>query len=179
MSLQGVTKHKVLVVEDEVLIADTITYHLGENGFEVVGCAISYASAVNLFQRTAPDLALIDTRLSGPYSGIDFGAFLHRQPTRIPFVYLTSQMDAHGLAAAKATFPAGYLSKPVPLNSLLTTVEVALHNAEANEKSLVVRDGGVVHRLPPRDVLYLEADHVYVRYHLVDGRVLVERSSLT
>ncbi|MEO0733996.1 MAG: response regulator, partial [Bacteroidota bacterium] len=179
MLFQKAKRHKVLVVEDEVLIADTLTYHLEENGFSVVGSAISYHEAVALFQQTAPDISIIDIRLSGPRSGIEFGAFLRQQTPRIPFIYLTSQLDAHSLEAAKATFPAGYLGKPVPLNSLVSTLQVALHNAEVDDAYLVIRDRGVLHRILPEDILYLEADHVYVRYYLADGRALVERSTLT
>ncbi|MCP9237642.1 LytTR family DNA-binding domain-containing protein [Lewinella sp. JB7] len=174
--------YRVLVLEDEFIIADSIERNLRRNGHTVTGKPISYEEAVELYEADRPDLALIDVRLSGELTGIDFAHYLNEQPDPIPFVYLTSQMDGHTLDLAKETFPAGYLSKPVQIPSLLSTITVAMHNHQSDTgaaETVTLRDGRETHVLDTSTITYLEADHVYLKLHLVDRAPLVLRSSLS
>ncbi|THH37730.1 LytR/AlgR family response regulator transcription factor [Neolewinella litorea] len=172
---------RILIVEDEFIISDTIADQLREQNYIVTGEAISYDEAVELYHKSPPDLALLDIRLSGPESGIDFAHFLRAQKEQIPFVYLTSQVDEQHLALARETFPAGYLSKPVQINSLLTTIDVALHNhqSQQQEETVAVKTGQATHILPLSAIRHLRADHVYVQVSLVDQKPLVLRRSLS
>ena len=175
------TPATVLIVEDEVLIADTITIHLELNGYKVIGSAISYEEAVTCYRNFTPDVVLIDIRLSGQKTGIDFACFLRKQPAPPPFIYLTSQLDTHFLSLAKQTRPAGYLSKPLQVSSLITTIAVALFNATDKDtgKMITVKNGGSTHRINSSDILYVRAEHVYVSIKLADGQILLDRSTLT
>lgn len=173
--------NNILIVEDEVIIADTIQRYLETKAYKVVGSAISYAEAEQLYDQKKPDLVLIDIRLSGARTGIDFARFLRRQSSPIPFVYLTSQLDSRTLDAAKATFPAGYLSKPIQKESLYATIEIALHNYRAQEREapkLVVQTSTGNHLVPLEDILYLQAEHIYVKVILAEDKSLVQRGSL-
>ncbi|NJB85086.1 DNA-binding LytR/AlgR family response regulator [Lewinella marina] len=174
--------YNILILEDEVIIADTLARHLTRNGHHVVGTAISYEDAVRLYEETHPDLALLDIRIDGPKSGVDFAHFLRGQPRPIPFIFLTSQTDAHHIAQVRETFPKGYLSKPIQVGSLLATVEVAMHNHRADADkpdTVVLRDGRHTYRLPVESITYLQASHVYVRVNLVDQPVIMLRSTLS
>ncbi len=176
------TPATVLIVEDEVLIADTIAIHLELNGYQVIGSAISYEEAVLYFEQFSPDVVIIDIRLSGKKTGIDFAHFLRKQPAPPPFIYLTSQMDHHYLSLAKQTRPAGYLSKPLQVSSLVTTIAVSLFNATEEEEEgamITVKNGGAHHRINSADILYVRAEHVYVSIKLADGQILLDRSTLT
>lgn len=172
---------RILIVEDEFIISDTIAQELREQNYIVTGEAISYEEAVELYRESPPDLALLDIRLSGPESGIDFAHFLREQEEQIPFVYLTSQVDEQHLALARETHPAGYLSKPVQINSLLTTIDVALHNHQSRqrEETVTVKTGQATHILPLSAIRHLRADHVYVQVTLADQKPLVLRRSLS
>lgn len=172
---------QVLIVEDEVLIADTIKRHLTRKGYEITGMAISYEEALALYREQQPDIVLLDIRLSGPRTGIDIGRWLREQPAPSPFVYLTSQLDQQSLEAAKATFPAGYLSKPVQPSTLYTTLEIALHNQSAPPQpadSIRLYDGKQHYQILVNEILYLRSNHIYVQVRLKGGAEIEPRSSL-
>ncbi len=116
---------RILIVEDEILIADNIRRYLTKKGYEVVGVAISYEEAVNLYLSKTPDIALVDIRLNGAKSGIDFAHFVEQQKDAKPFIYLTSQFDKKNVNKAKSTFPSAYLSKPVHKESLSIAIDLA------------------------------------------------------
>ena len=172
--------YRILIVEDEFIIADTIADLLRENNYTVTGEAISYDEAVELFEQTPPDLALLDIQLSGVETGIDFAHYLREQQPAIPFVYLTSQVDEAHIARARETFPAGYLSKPIQTSSLLTTIDVAIHNHRAiqQEETVNLKAGHATHVLPISSIRHLQADHVYVKVTLTDDKALMLRRSL-
>ena len=176
---------KVLVVEDEILIADRIERYLVRGGaYAVVGPAVDVPEARAAFEREAPDLILLDIRLAGPETGVEFAQWLRARSPATPVVYLTSQYDAHYLELAKATLPAGYLTKPIPAPTLLATVAVVLHRASAPAQAppppseIVLGDGARRQVVPVAEVCFVRADHVYVDYVLADGRTLTQRATL-
>lgn len=174
-------KGKILIVEDEILIADTIQRYVEKQGYQSSGVAISYEEAIQLYQSDPPDLVLIDIRLSGPKSGIDLGHFILQQAHPAPFIYLTSQTDSRHIDLAKQSFPAGFLSKPIQPASLYATIEIALHRHQtklAQETTLMIQDGANKHVISIGDILYLQADHVYVQVHTRRDGCLLQRASL-
>lgn len=118
-------KPRILLVEDEVIIAKDIEMTLKSLGYEIVGRAVSGEEAVKKTVQTHPDLVLMDIRLQGSMSGID-AAVLIRDQSAIPVVFLTSFADEETLRQAKLTEPFGYLLKPHNTRELYSTVEVAL-----------------------------------------------------
>lgn len=124
---------KILIVEDEILIADNIKRFLTKKGYDVVGIAISYEEAVQLYEQKNPDISLVDIRLNGIKSGIDFADFLQVQKKSKPFIYLTSQFDRKNIQRAKQTYPAAYLPKPVHKESLSVAIEMALFKYSKGE----------------------------------------------
>jgi len=173
--------YRILIVEDEVLIADTIERYLLKKGHEVVGKAISYKEAKALLLREQPELILLDIRLSGKRTGIDFARYLQQQPQPTPFIFLTSQVDSQSIDAAKSTFPAGYLSKPIQRNSLYTTIEIAMHNYQAQEEekeTIRLYNGKQYYQVPVENILYLQADHTYVRIAIKNAREVLQRATL-
>jgi DNA-binding response OmpR family regulator len=91
--------NQILIVEDEILIADTIERYLTRQGYWVMGSAISCEEAETLYLRQTPDLALLDIRLSGSRTGIDFAHFIRKQARPAPFIYLTSQLDRRSIVS--------------------------------------------------------------------------------
>ncbi len=174
--------NEILIVEDEILIAHTIQRYLQVKGYQVLGIAISYEEAKALYALHSPDLILIDIRLSGSKTGIDFAQFLNSQADSPPFIFLSSQLDSTSLNAAKETFPAGYLSKPIHKTSLYTTIEIALHNSQSKPaeetETVSLSDGQKNHIVPINDILYMEVDHIYVKLTLTLNKKLVCRITL-
>jgi len=172
----------ILIVEDEILIADTIKRYLLKQGHHVVGIAINFDEAKDLYLEMKPDLVLLDIRLSGTKSGIEVAEFIQGQNQNTPYIFLTSQVDRISLDAAKKTMPAGYLSKPLQAESLMSTIEIVMHNHQMNsteENQTVTISNGTKNQLVEiSNILYLRADHIYLWVHLVNGEQVMMRSSL-
>lgn len=156
---------KILIVEDEVLIAELISDYLLEADFDVVGMAISFDEALALFDQHHPDLVLVDIRLYGERSGIDLANELLKRNEAVPIVYLSSQYDPKTLDHALQTHPYGYLTKPIQKQTLRTTIVAAyrlylLKNPKPDYVEL--QEGKVLHRIAIQDILYIQADHVYI-----------------
>ncbi len=173
--------YKVLIVEDEILIADNIKRYLTQKNYIVTGIAISYFEAVKLFEETKPDIVLLDIRLNGIKNGIDVAKFINDHSEKRPFLFLTSQMDPKNIEEAKKTFPSGYLSKPIQLESLSATIEITLHNFNSkNGQSAAIRlhDGNTKHIISADEISFVQAEHVYVKVFKKDGDYILHRSTL-
>lgn len=172
---------KILIVEDEVLIADTIKMNLERHGYQVAATAISYEEAVEAIEKHEPDAVLLDIRLNGPRSGVDVARYLRAKSSPPPFIFLTSQMDDFFLEQAKQTHPVAYLGKPIQINSLLATLKMVTHNTKAYqrpERTIEIRHKGINKVVRLNDICYLESEHVYIRIVLVDGHDLLVRGRL-
>ncbi len=173
--------YKILIVEDEIIIADTIKRYLTQVGHQVVGSAISYQEAETIFTNEQPDLVLLDIRLSGVKTGIDVAHFIQQQEDPKPFIFLSSQLDSRSIDSAKETFPAGYLSKPIQKNSLNTSIEIAMHNYQNQRKKepmISLNNGIKNYNIPCAEILYLEADHIYVNVHTKRNGKIIQRVTL-
>ncbi|BAY10496.1 hybrid sensor histidine kinase/response regulator [Calothrix sp. NIES-2098] len=132
---------KVLVVEDEAIVAKDLKNRLTRFGYIVPAIASSGREAINKALEFAPDLVLMDIRLKGEMDGIEAAQEIHRQ-LDIPVIYLTAYADDRTLERAKVTEPFGYLLKPFKERELQTNIEIALtkHKLEkelkANQKWL-------------------------------------------
>lgn len=118
---------RVLIVEDEPLIAADIESTLNNIDFTVAGMAHNYETALQQLKQNTPDIVLLDVNISDDKDGIDIGHFINEN-YKIPFVYLTSYADKITLDRAKKTRPAGYIVKPFEDKDLLAGLEIALYN---------------------------------------------------
>ncbi len=169
----------ILIVEDEILIANLVKLYLTERGHTVSGIAISYEEAVSEYALNKPELILLDIRLYGKKSGIDFSRFLREQKNSPPFIFLTSQFDNDILNQALENKPNGYLTKPIVKETLWTTIEtVAQLSGTTNITQAIISDGKQNHQVAVEDILFIKADHVYINIHIVNDKVITLRSTL-
>lgn len=175
-------KLKVLIVEDEILIAETIRLYLMEFGHIACAICISYEEAIEAFHLHAPDIILLDIRLFGEKSGIDLANYLNQQSPKPPYIFLTSQFDKRIIEPALQTLPFGYLTKPFVKETLLTSIEAAIvlyeHQQNTHPK-IEIYDGKQMHVVDLREIVYLQSDHVYTKYILQNGNALLSRISFS
>lgn len=119
---------RIMVVEDELLVAEDIAECLSLRGFEVVGIAKSSDEALTIAREHRPDLALMDIVIQGERDGIDTAAIL-RSELQIPVIFLTAYSQNGIIERAKAVEPLGYIIKPFEEGNLISTVEIALHKS--------------------------------------------------
>lgn len=118
---------KILIVEDEPLIAEGIALHLKNSAFSVAAIAYDADEALQALQTKNPDIAILDINLESKKDGIEIAEYINKI-CPIPFIYLTSYSDKAILERAKATSPAGFIVKPFNKNTLLATLEIAVSN---------------------------------------------------
>ncbi len=124
----------ILIIEDELIIADHLKSNLEGMGYIVAGIAGSFEASVKLIGNLPINLVLIDIQLEGEKTGIDVAHYLRNKYRHIPFIFLSSFVDKVTLEKAKATFPAGYITKPFTFTSIYSMIEITLHNAGVSEK---------------------------------------------
>ena len=124
---------KILIVEDELIIATDLGDILESLGYEVCGDAISAREALELINEQSPDLVLLDIQIKGGMDGIELAGII-RSEFRIPFIFLTSHADASTLQRAKEVKPYGYIVKPFQEKDIRAAIEIALGNFEAEQK---------------------------------------------
>lgn len=120
-------KTKVLIVEDEPLIAEGIKLHLSDSSFTVSSMAYDPDEAIQALKSGHPDIAILDINLEAEKDGIEIAKYI-TDNNPIPFIYLTSYSDSHTMERAKATSPAGFIVKPFNKKTLLATLEIAVSN---------------------------------------------------
>ena len=124
---------RILIVEDEVMLAKDLARTLKQLGYEVAGRVSSSDEALKLVEESRPDLILMDIKLEDENDGIEAVEMI-RSRFDIPVVYLTGYAEQDVLDRAKRTEPYGYLSKPVGLLELRSTIETALYKHEADKR---------------------------------------------
>jgi diguanylate cyclase (GGDEF)-like protein/PAS domain S-box-containing protein len=126
-------KTRVLIVEDEGLIARDIENMVRNAGYEVCGIASSGEEAIEKADKTQPDLILMDIVLQGEMDGVEAAEQI-RERFNIPVIYLTAHTDEITLQRAKLTEPLGYSLKPVEQKELMTVIEMALYKHQMELK---------------------------------------------
>ncbi len=117
---------KILIVEDEPIIAEDLSMILRTNGYNVIGIAHNGSHALDILHNRKPDLALLDISLDSSMNGIELAQIIN-QKYKIPFIYITSFSDEHTLNLAKKTYPSGYIIKPFRKRDILSTIQIVLH----------------------------------------------------
>ena len=124
---------RVLIVEDEMIVASDLQASLRRLGYLVEDIATTGQEAVEKALATLPDLLLVDIKLKGSMDGIDAARHINEN-RETPIVYLSAFSDRATLDRAKTTEPYGYLVKPFNTQDLGTTLETALHKYAMDRK---------------------------------------------
>jgi PAS domain S-box-containing protein len=132
-SLSSVNGLRVLVAEDDGMIAEAICNRLTDMGCEVVATADTGAGAVEAALSTRPDVVLMDVRLKGDMDGIRASELINEK-MRVPVVYLTGDSDQKTLARAKAASAYGYVLKPFHIRNIIVAIEVAIDRFEMERR---------------------------------------------
>ena len=195
---------KILIVEDELIIAEDMRELLEGMGYLVPYVAMNTREAIGGIEKHQPDLLIIDVMMGGKPAGIELARYV-RNSHDLPFIFCTSHADKATVEQAKATRPNGYLVKPFNASELYSSVEIALVNfsvvhdgkpkkGRSPERSperspgkkrnnllvkdgLFVRKGQMFEKVGFTEILWLEPDGNYTCI-VTDSSRYVVRSSL-
>jgi PAS domain S-box-containing protein len=126
-------KPRILIVEDESIVARDISQQLDALGYESAGHTLSAEEGIALTNQLRPDLVLMDIQLAGEMDGIEAARAI-REQFAIPVVFLTAFVSEEVLDRAKRAEPFGYIVKPFDERELRTTIEMALYKHEVESR---------------------------------------------
>lgn len=172
-------KIKVLIVEDETLIAQEISACLEENDFDVAGIASTSDEALQLIKNNEPDVILMDIMIKGKINGIELSKKI-LENKNFPIIFLTSNTDTNTFKKAAELKPNAFLLKPFNELELPIAIELAFsnHNAEAFNSvanrpvlrdAIFVKSGNKFEKIKINDILYVEADGSYSKIATTGG----------
>jgi two-component system response regulator HydG len=129
-------KEKILIVEDEFIVANDLKIMLLKAGYHITGIASSVVQARKLIEAKKPDWVLLDIMLKGDLTGIDLAWELREQ--QIPFLYISANTNQTTLEAVKATHPYGFMVKPFRERDLIVMLDIAKYRFD-QEKGILIK----------------------------------------
>ncbi|MCG8882227.1 response regulator [Tenacibaculum finnmarkense] len=173
------TDKKILIVEDEQIIAENLRYILNEYGYQYVDVAIDAIETFELFKKNSYDLVLMDINLGdlSTLDGIDLVKQLSEKYTFI-FMYVTANADKKTVEKAKSTNPSGYIVKPFNNEAIYANVAIAL-NTLKEELFFLHIEKGMQLKIPLSTITYIKADGAYIHIHCCNEKKYFARKSLS
>lgn len=172
----------ILIVEDELLIAEYISSVLAKNSYLDVRIAGTYEKALSEIEERKPDLVLSDINLGSTENGIDLGRIL-RTNYQIPFIYITSHSSIEMVRQAGKTNPDAFLVKPFRNEDLMVALELSLSASESrkteDDQCLFIKDGHTLARIPHDEILILKAEKNYTVIQSNTNRSRLVRFGIT
>ena len=170
-------KIKVLIVEDESIVAMDLAAGLENDGYEVAGIADNAAEAMELFKEKEVDIILMDVHIIGKKDGIDTAADLLQQRS-IPLIYLTAFTDAKTIDRAKSTHPAAFLAKPYSITNVRIAIELAISNfavtAQQSSKIISINTPNATASLTEKETILQMNDYVFVKNNYVFVKIKLD-----
>lgn len=163
------TAPRILIVEDNAIVAYNLQDKLLEMGYEPCGVLFSGEDAVVRLPELQPDLVLMDIRLPGEIDGVEAAARIRAQYD-VPVVYVTGHSDEATLQRAKCTEPFGYLLKPFDDREVMSAIEMALYKHRMEH---LLRESERRYRF----LSELTSDYAYAVHVDEDGRMLLDWAS--
>ena len=188
-------KVRILIVEDELIIAEDMRDMLEESGYEVCGVTGEPEEAKRLIMATQPDIILLDITLGTKQLGLDLAKYI-LENHHTPFIFCTSHGDQSTIQVATSLKPYGYLIKPFEQADLYSAIELALVNYSQNQtatenqqiaeetnnllikNALFIKEGNLYVKVQIADILWLSSDGNYTEVHLKDGKKSIVRITL-
>ncbi len=155
---------KILVVEDEAIVAKDISVCLKKIGYEVIGTLSKGEKVIPAIEENKPDLILMDIMLAGNMTGIEVSKKIKDQYD-IPVVFLTAYADEKTISKAKVTEPYGYVIKPFKEIDLRTSIEMALYKyKKEKEKIAGIEESKIIQSSPlSKEFIYVKSNSRLVK----------------
>lgn len=129
---------KILIVEDEFIIAEDLRKILEKAGYEISGIAPSVPKALEIIKLKRPAWVFVDIQLTGKLTGLDLAASLNE--LEIPFIYVSANSNQSVLELAKATKPYGFMVKPFREKDVLVALDIAIYRHENNLENKLIKE---------------------------------------
>ncbi len=180
--------YKILVVEDEELMADRIEMLIEKTGHQLIQVVDNSEDALQVVSRITPDLILMDINIEGEYDGIELADLINEKQS-IPIIFVTSLHDDRTFRRISRTNPIGYISKPFTDIQLQRSIELVFSHFNKkenqhfeldagqleNQEYFFIKKGGSIDKILISDIHYLEADGRYCIIGLESKKYLIRQ----
>ena len=177
----------VLIIEDDFIIAETLSVYLEDYGFTIQGICDNYDDALEHLYDKTPDFALVDITLEGGNTGISIANEINLK-LHIPFIIITSQTDEDILEKVISAKPYGIVHKPLNRASLYSSIKLALKLYNEQKKEVVLPESSheymfikhnySIQKIKVNDILYIQSDNIYIDIYLNTGKRFLIRTTL-
>lgn len=158
---------KILIVEDELIIAEDMKGMLQETGYRVTGIATDSKEAKAFLAGDVPDIILIDINLRGGDDGIILAQSI-REHYDVPIIFITSFSDKPTVERAKRVRPEAYIVKPFSREDLYTSIEIAIFKYAESSTSAVNADRNEASNAVINDSIFIRTDYKLVKIRFDD-----------
>ncbi len=154
---------KILIVDDEILIAEDLKDILTSFGYTKIIMANDKETAFELLESYRPDVAILDIRMEKEFDGLNIGEHINKL-YKIPFIYVTAHSDIEMIKKIVKTNPSGYITKPFKESDLFASINIALEQTQIKKgvNQLSLKDGYNVVILEKDTIDYIESDANYI-----------------
>lgn len=168
---------RILIVDDEVLIAETLKDYLQKLGYKQIKMTHSKKETFELLSFWKPHVALLDIRMEELYDGLEIGEQF-KSEYKIPFMYVTAHSDMEMTQRILKSKPDGYITKPIRINELMVNLGMVIqrfHEVQ-NEVLIEFKNGYDLERIHLSDLKYIKAEGNYVEIYLQSRKLLVRNT---
>jgi DNA-binding LytR/AlgR family response regulator len=176
-----IKKIRIGIVEDEMIISETIALALEQLGYQIAGVVGTYKEAITMIQNARPDLVVLDINLGTKKDGIDL-AFEVKKRFGTPIIFLTANSDSATVNRAKDSHPLAFLVKPFSQDDLFSAIEIGWNNYNKKlnvvleqPKYIVLKVGRTFEKINIESILYLKNDQNYIDIILRSGKTVLVR----
>lgn len=167
---------KILIVEDEILIAEDLKDDLESFGINQIKMAHDVDEALQQIRLGNPDLVLLDIRLEKGKEGLDIGRYLKNEKL-IPFIYITAHSDMSLINEMVETKPSAYITKPFKKSDLFAAIGLAQETIKKNTlNNISIKDGYNTVRIQQDDIFFIESDGNYIILHTKSKKYMLRKS---
>lgn len=167
---------KIVIVDDEVLIAEFLKDELTALGYTNIRLAHHKSQALKVITDFNPDLILLDIRMKSEREGIEIAEEIN-QSFQIPFVFITAHSDKEIIQQALSTKPLSYLTKPFKQMDVYAVVHLAETQQEKHqEQFLVFKDGYLTVKISCETILYAQSDDNYIHIITTEKKYTIRNS---
>ncbi len=180
-------KTKVLIVEDEALIADNLAAIIGDLNYEVTDICANAEEAIKSIKNNPPEVCLLDVSIDGEIDGIDLATMIQKR-IQVPHIFITSFSDSSTIERAKQTSPAAYIIKPYTAKEVEVNMTLALYKKDEpvsipiktsnnpEDDSFFIKDKHELVKIKFDEISYCEAADNYTIIYTSKSKYMISQT---
>ncbi len=176
LNINLIMQRKILIVDDEVLIAEDLMDILTKYGVTKIEMAHDKKSAINMLNEFKPEIVLLDIRMEKEMDGLELGEVINEK-LKLPFIYITAHSDVETIKKIVKTKPVAYITKPYKNSEIYAALLMAEGIlSDTSNSFLTFKDGYSTVKILVDDINYAESDGNYIHIYAKQKKYTLRNS---